>query len=34
MTAIDIVIENSGDAFDDIAKALGDLPRSILISRV
>ena len=33
LTAIDIVIENSGDAFDDIAKGLGDLPRSILISR-
>jgi hypothetical protein len=33
LMAIDIVIENSGNAFDDIAKAMGDLPRSILISR-
>ena len=32
-TSIDIVIENCGDAFDDIGKAMGDLPRTILISR-
>lgn len=31
--AIDIIIEHTGDAFDDIAKAMGDLPRTILISR-
>lgn len=33
VTALDIVIENTGEAFDDIAKVMGDLPRSILISR-
>jgi len=33
LTAVDIVIENAGDAFDDIAEAFGDLPRTVMISR-
>jgi len=33
LTAIDIIIENAGEAFEDIAQAFGKLPRSILISR-
>lgn len=33
LIAIDIVIENAGDAFEDIAQTLDELPRSILISR-
>lgn len=33
MTAADIIIENAGDAFENIAEAFGKLPHSILISR-
>ena len=33
MAAVDIIIENAGEAFEDIAEAFGELPRSILISR-
>jgi len=33
LTAIDITIENAGEAFEDIAHAFGDLPHSIMISR-
>lgn len=33
LTAIDIIIENTGEAFEDIAHAFGELPRSIMISR-
>ena len=33
LTAVDILIENAGDAFEDIAEAFGKLPRSIMISR-
>ncbi|WP_454597625.1 hypothetical protein [Qipengyuania sp. SM2507] len=33
LTAIDIIIENAGEAFKDIAHVLGDLPHSIMISR-
>lgn len=33
LTAINIIIENAGEAYEDIAEAFGKLPRSILISR-
>ncbi len=33
LTAVDIIIENTGVAFGDIADAFGDIPRSIMISR-
>ena len=33
MTAVDILIENTGEAFEDIAHAFSELPRSIMISR-
>ncbi|MEE4212433.1 MAG: hypothetical protein V2I43_24580 [Parvularcula sp.] len=33
LSAVDMIIDNTGEAFADIAKALGDLPRSIMISR-
>ena len=33
LNSVDMIIENTGEAFEDIAQAFGELPHSILISR-
>ncbi|VVT00495.1 hypothetical protein [Erythrobacter sp. EC-HK427] len=33
LTSIDIIIENAGEAFEEVSNAFGNLPHTILISR-